>query len=102
MSRIGKQYRHKKSGHIVTVMHIARLQTAWPSAYLGDMHVMVVYEHNGNLWVRSEAEFSDGRLEPVPLSNASDSERQAVLCEPVCVPAATPSPADPADRGGGK
>lgn len=62
MAQVDQFYRHIKSGHIVKVTDIARLQTASPSAGLQDMEPMVVYVHDGNTWVRSEAEFDDGRF----------------------------------------
>lgn len=60
------RYLHKKSGHIVRVLGLGKLQTAKPCiGGLKDMEVMVAYEHEGNLWIRSLAEFSDGRFEEV-------------------------------------
>jgi hypothetical protein len=63
MAEVFRNYRHKKSGLVVIVTAIARLQTAWPSTHLDDMELMVVYAHNNNTWVRSEREFDDGRFE---------------------------------------
>jgi hypothetical protein len=63
MAELGKLYKHKKSGHIVKVIHIGRLQTAFPTTHLDDMQIMVIYYHDFNVWVRSEAEFNDGRFE---------------------------------------
>jgi len=60
-----KVYQHVKSGYIVHVLHLARLQTAHPSAHFNDMEIMVVYEHGGNVWVRSEEEFDDGRFKEI-------------------------------------
>lgn len=65
MAKPGEQYLHKKSGSRVNVVDLAKLQTGWPTTHLGDMDVMVIYEHGGGLWVRSEAEFDDGRFELV-------------------------------------
>jgi hypothetical protein len=65
MAREFQVYRHKKSGHVVRVTAIGRLQTNNPSAHLRDMEPMVVYVHDGNTWVRSEDEFDDGRFEEV-------------------------------------
>lgn len=62
MAQIYQVYRHVKSGHVVRVIAIARLQTAFPSTRLQDMEPMVVYVHGGNTWVRSEVEFDDGRF----------------------------------------
>jgi len=60
-----KVYRHVKSGHIVRVLHIAKLQTEHSRVHLKDMQTMVVYTHGGNVWVRSEIEFNDGRFTEV-------------------------------------
>ena len=60
-----KVYKHVKSGYIVHVLHLARLQTAHSCAHLNDMEIMVVYEHSGNIWVRSEEEFDDGRFREI-------------------------------------
>ena len=62
----GEEYLHKKSGHVVTVLDLAQLQTGWPTVHLSDMQIMVIYVHNAKLWVRTEAEFDDGRFELVP------------------------------------
>lgn len=62
MAQLYQVYRHVKSGYVVRVTGIARLQTAFPSNRLQDMEPMVVYVHDGNTWVRSEAEFDDGRF----------------------------------------
>lgn len=67
MARVGQLYKHVKTGHIVQVLHMATLQTAMPSTYLDDMSTMVVYLHGGRIWVRSEAEFDDGRFEEFDL-----------------------------------
>ena len=63
MATLGKLYKHKKSGHMVQVIHIGKLQTAEPTEILKDMEPMVIYYHNFNIWVRSEKEFDDGRFE---------------------------------------
>lgn len=57
-----KVYRHVKSGRVVHVLHLACLQTTHPCVHLKDMETMVVYEEGGNVWVRSEKEFDDGRF----------------------------------------
>ena len=31
--------------------------------YMKDLQTMILYEHEGSLWVRSEEEFDDGRFE---------------------------------------
>ena len=63
MAQISKVYKHIKSGHIVRVIDIARLQTVHPTSHLRDMEPMVVYVHAGATWVRAESEFDDGRFE---------------------------------------
>ncbi len=65
MAKLYSIYRHKKTGHIVRVIELARLQTQWPTTHLDDMDIMVVYVHAGNTWVRAEREFDDGRFEVV-------------------------------------
>jgi hypothetical protein len=55
-------FRHVKTGHIAKIVHLGRLQKA-PETQLNDMDRMVVYIHDDKFWVRSEAEFLDGRFE---------------------------------------
>lgn len=62
---------HVKSGHLCTVLYrSARLQTGAP---LSDMEPMVVYEHDGNIWVRPESEFNDGRFVPIADAKGDDN-----------------------------
>jgi hypothetical protein len=63
--RTGDKFTHRKSGHVVTVVRIGKLQTDWEDHGLHDNNPMVVYEHDGNCWVRSADEFADGRFERV-------------------------------------
>lgn len=61
-----KRYRHKTRGTIHILQGCARLQTSTP---LTDMAEVVVYfSEDGECWVRSKAEFFDGRFEAIPSS----------------------------------
>lgn len=60
MIKIGQKYRHFK-GNIIKVLNIAK-----HSETLEDM---VVYEHNGNIWVRPVSMF----LSKEDVSNRSDN-----------------------------
>lgn len=56
-------YRHKKRGHLYQVVGRAQVQAEAP---LTDYEVVVVYRGpDGQLWVRRNSEFHDGRFEPV-------------------------------------
>lgn len=66
MAVINKLYQHRKTGHVVHVLYIGKLQTKYPSTFLNDMDSMVVYEHDGAIWVRAEEEFDDGRFRELP------------------------------------
>ena len=57
---IADKYRHLKSGHVVTTMYEAKMQTSVP---VGDMTPVIVYSHDNNVWVRPVNEFCDGRFE---------------------------------------
>jgi len=58
-----ERYRHVKRGTVYEVVGRAELQVN--SIALADGATMVVYRgDDGKLWVRSEAEFMDGRFEP--------------------------------------
>ena len=64
-----KRFQHVKRGGFYTVVGEARLQT---DKALPDMETMVVYrsEKDGSLWVRSAAEFNDGRFIELPAEEA--------------------------------
>lgn len=70
-----QKWRHIKSGHIVTVLYIGKMQHAHEDPRFVstlDMKDVVVYSHDGNVWVRLLSEFMDGRfiLEEGPNTNA--------------------------------
>lgn len=67
---------HKKRGTTYVQVGLARLQTEFPSLHLDDMTVMMVYrsESDGLLWVRSEAEFRDGRFAALQPASATDEK----------------------------
>jgi hypothetical protein len=57
------RWRHEKRGTLYTELGRARLQCA--GAVLSDDEPMVVYvDDDGQMWVRSEREFMDGRFVP--------------------------------------
>ena len=68
MIKVGDKFTHKKSGRVVTVVRVGKLQTDWELGVPGlrDMDPLVVYEHDGDCWVRSVVEFGDGRFEVAP------------------------------------
>jgi len=57
-----RRVKHKKRGTTYRVIGEGSIQTGFP---LEDMDVVVVYqsEQDGRIWVRSAAEFTDGRFE---------------------------------------
>lgn len=57
-------HRHLKTGHLVRVIGIGRMQMSTVPAQ--DMDDVVIYEHDGNLWVRAHWEFNDGRFAALP------------------------------------
>lgn len=54
---VGKRYRHKKTGKIVTVKGVAIGEK--------DMTINVIYNEGMMTWVRPAIEFIDGRFEEV-------------------------------------
>jgi hypothetical protein len=61
------RWRHKKRGSTYIEVGTAELQT---SAYIVEGAKLTIYrsEHDERLWARPEAEFKDGRFEPLPAS----------------------------------
>ena len=58
-AEVGHFYRHKKTGGIYCVLHMATIEA--------DKMPAIVYrsEKHDTIWVRPEAEFCDGRFEKV-------------------------------------
>ena len=81
--KIGGIYRHVRRGSTYEVVGRARMQIGWetvarvartdsrPAVTAGALEKLtfVVYretDHDGQLWIRPESEFIDGRFEEVP------------------------------------
>ena len=59
------RWRHKKRGTFYTTLGLAQVQCP-PEAPLRDQEVVVLYVgDDGDLWVRRQSEFYDGRFEAV-------------------------------------
>lgn len=70
------RWRHKKRGSIYIEIGRAKLQAA-DTGGMADNQPMVVYRgEDGQLWVRPEDEFEDGRFERVDSSSASSPEKK--------------------------
>lgn len=55
---VGTLWKHKKTGGLYTIVRAAKIEA--------DLTPAIVYEdRSGNVWVRPEAEFMDGRFEPI-------------------------------------
>lgn len=61
--RFRPTYRHKKRGTEYELVGLAQVQTE--SALTDEAEVVVYRGADGVLWVRSDAEFNDGRFEPI-------------------------------------
>jgi hypothetical protein len=60
------RWKHKKRGTVYTEIGRGGLQSA-DTAKLDDGDVMVVYQgEDGEIWIRAEYEFLDGRFEALP------------------------------------
>jgi hypothetical protein len=72
--QIGGTWRHRKRGSVYPLVEEARLQT--DGATLSDMEPMRVYRAaDGSLWVRSAAEFHDGRFEELSASERVEAPK---------------------------
>lgn len=59
-------WRHKKTGHAVTVLYIGKMQhTNKHPKFVSelDMQDTVIYSYGGTVWTRLLSEFTDGRFE---------------------------------------
>lgn len=65
--RVGQYWHYKKSGDVVTILHLGKMQHSFPTIGhpILDNEEVVVYEHYNNVWVRMLSEFMDGRFELV-------------------------------------
>lgn len=56
-------WRHKKRGSVVREIGRGFAQVSIHP--IEEMTAVVIYEHDGVLWVRNAVEFDDGRFEPI-------------------------------------
>lgn len=78
------KWKHVARGSIVTEIGRGRAQVS--RVPINEMSRVVVYEHDGNLWVRNALEFDDGRFVPVsPAASPAPPVDVAALLEQVAV-----------------
>lgn len=68
------RWKHKKRGTTYTEIGRGKLQSM-DCGGLSDLEPMVIYQgDDGQIWVRDQVEFEDGRFEFVPLSAQTDGK----------------------------
>ncbi len=64
-AKVGDVWKHKKRNVECVILNIGALQVEENRKPLTDMEPLIVYTHEGNVWVRPVDEFHDGRFEKV-------------------------------------
>ena len=67
-AKAGDVWKHKKRNVECKIIAIGALQVE-DGRSISDMEPLIIYEHEGNYWVRPVDEFHDGRFEKVDLLN---------------------------------